>query len=171
MSDRIKVDQNKLLDLLKSAPNHPLGRYLGFELSDKDPLAPLADEVLVDFERTSGFAVYQREPKPGEKTIGEFGIDVDLTPFVVSLLTWILKTVLDQVLEGRRATKLAKQKTAPLTEEELQRAKELVIGFGKSINDQEILSPQVTRKFADSIERVLRRHPEILLRMENDSSQ
>lgn len=122
----------------------------------------VANDVLSDFEATSGF-FEPRSKEPQGKTIGRFGIGVDPTPILVAVIAWVLKSVLDEFKERRKRAKRKPITLRPLTAAERQEIRELVVDFGRSLGDREILTPEATDKWADSVERVIAQNPQLLL--------
>jgi hypothetical protein len=133
---------------------------IDFEFPAKGELALLAEEVLNDFDETSGLVVRPRPPREGE-----IAFHFDPTPLVIAVITMILKEIA-RYLKGRISEKRAKSEPTPIVidEAELKEIRRLVLGFGQKIGDKELLTPEVSAKLADSIERLVLRKPETLLR-------
>ena len=136
--------------------------YPGLEYPAQGALLPVANNIVLDFKRTSGL-FESRSEESEEKVVGRFGIGVDLTPVFVAVVTWVLKSVLDEFRERRKKGRKKPIGRQSLSAAERQEIRRLVVDFGRRLGDREMLTPEVTVKLADSVERVISKDPQLLL--------
>jgi hypothetical protein len=133
-------------------------------------------EIIGDFLATSGlsadefrskFSLPIPKPKPERETwVGNSFDSAFPTPpeqFLYSVVTTIVQHIIDII--GKKLTQRADEKPPRLTEAEIAEIRQLVINFERKVGQsRRKISPEVATKMADSVERVIRRNPRVLMR-------
>jgi hypothetical protein len=118
-------------------------------------LSALTSEVIDDFAKTSGFLLYTPRYPPGSVAIDP-----------ITILNILVPAILKQCMEFlEKRLKTRKENPNRITEEDIQELRELVLNFESQnhINQGRVLTKDTASKMADSVERVLRNHPEALI--------
>lgn len=122
----------------------------------------LQSAIVEDFKKTSG---YQFTFEPAKSDDFVLQIDPGL------LINIIITPIVNQIVEylGKFISERKGAEEIKLSDEEVQKVKELVVdfNFNSGMSPNHLVSREMTGKMAESVERVLREHPEVLLQIKN----
>ena len=127
-------------------------------MEKQDKVRELTDEIVEDFKSTSGYGFENQTDSEDS-----FELHMDPTP----LITMVVSPMVEQIL-NLISKKIAerKPKTPPrLTEQEISEIRKIVVRYSARTETSlhGVLTSEEATRMADSVERVLRKNPRVLL--------
>jgi hypothetical protein len=127
-------------------------------MEEQDKIRELTDKIVEDFKSASGYGL--------ENRIGSedpFDLHMDPTPIITMIVSPMVEQIVNLI--GKKIAE-RKPKTPPrLTEQEISEIRKIVVSYSARTETSlhGVLTSEEVTRMADSVERVLRKNPRVLL--------
>jgi hypothetical protein len=127
-------------------------------MDKQDKIRELTDMIVEDFKSASGFG-----PENQADSEDSFDLHMDPTPFITMIVSPIVVKIVNML--SKQIEERKPKTPAQLTDQQISEIRKIVVNFsaGTGSSQRRVLKSVEVARMADSVERVLRKNPRVLL--------
>ena len=127
-------------------------------MEEQDKIRELTDKIVEDFKSASGYG-FENRTDPEDS----FDLHMDPTPLITMIVAPIVTKIVNMII--KKIEKRKPKTPAQLTEQEISDIRRIVVDYSVRIDSSQhgVLTSEEAARMADSVERVLRKNPRVLL--------